>query len=136
MTVGLIEQSCVRLVDERDGDQCQRCGRTLGLWWSRQHRQARGRGGSKRWWVRSPANRAKVCGSATSPDGCHLAIESRESRDQAEFEGWWISLHSTADPATVPLRLYGDRWVYLLHDGTRQDLTDEQITDHYERHGR
>ena len=129
----LTERVVVKLVDARDGVTCQRCGRSCPDVFSRQHRIARGAGGSKRPEVTGPANRVRLCGTATSPGGCHLEVEKRLRRDSDERDGFWISQHTGVDPQTVPIRLYRDRWVFLLDDGGTRDLTDDELRAHLAR---
>lgn len=137
MLLAELDTAVVDLVDERSGPACERCGRYVdGQWFSRQHRIARGSGGSRRLAVHSVANRVKVCGSATSPDGCHAWMEDRSNLAQAQFEGYVISQHGDIDPLTVPILLSSGfapgsrRWVYLLNDGTTVALTDREVEAH------
>lgn len=81
------------LVLIRDGYACVRCGCPSGPGigqYSLQHRKARGVGGGN-----SPQNLILLCGTATSPGGCHLMAESRDREAQAQ--GYW--LESWQDPA-------------------------------------
>lgn len=78
----------------RDGYQCVRCGRVAGPAigpYSIQHRIARGVGGGN-----GPQNLILLCGTATSPDGCHALAESRDREAQAH--GYW--LESWQNPLT------------------------------------
>ncbi len=100
------------LVDARAQGRCERCGRVLTSWYSRQHRIARGMGGTKR--ADTPANLVLLCGSATSA-GCHRVCEDRDR--EAIDEGYVISIHSGADPAQVPILLWTG-WTLLGHDGS------------------
>lgn len=93
------------LVLERDSYQCVSCGLPItGQQFSLQHRKARGVGGDN-----APSNLIVLCGSATSPGGCHLAAEQRqaESRDL----GYWVL--SWQDPAQIPVMhaTYGRVWL-------------------------
>ena len=117
-----------KLVDERDGTTCQACGAHCPVVFSRQHRIARGAGGSKRPEVNGPANRVRLCGSATTPGSCHLACETRDP-DMAR-RGYVLTTHRDLNPAFAPLQLHTGRWVYLLDDGTRRDLTDTALNDY------
>jgi hypothetical protein len=103
-----LDRSTKELIDVRDEGVCACCGAVLGEWFSRQHRVARGQGGSSDPVINSPANAVSLCGSATSV-GCHLAAESRA---QIMYDaGFW--LHPGEDPRAVPLRHYVHGWVLL-----------------------
>lgn len=98
----------------RDNHTCQRCGKYIGPFgdYSLQHRRARGMGGSKRLDTNLPANLITLCGSATSPDGCHHLIESNP--DLARAEG--MRLFQAQTPAAEPvLTIHG--WRLLDNDG-------------------
>lgn len=98
------------IVDRRDQGRCRRCGREVGEWFSRQHRIPRKAGGSRR--VDRPSNLITLCGSATSPDGCHLWAESR--RAEAEQQGYLLpALNPDIDPATEPVWTIEFGWVLL-----------------------
>lgn len=89
-----------RLVLARDRFCCAGCGKNVaGGEWSVQHRVARGMGGTSRADVNSPVNLVLLCGSATSPGGCHLACERRDP--VMHERGLWLS--SWEDPALVPV---------------------------------
>lgn len=105
------------LVLERDDYTCAWCRRTiLNQPYSLQHRRGRGRGGSSNPRINAPSNLITLCGSATSPGGCHLRCEQRTA--EAETFGFVVSLNSIHDPADIPVMhaLYGR--VYLADDGT------------------
>ncbi|ACU39380.1 HNH endonuclease [Actinosynnema mirum DSM 43827] len=86
---------------ERDGWCCQRCGRALaGAAYSLQHRLPRGRAGGN-----APANLVLVCGSATTPGGCHNWIEHQDRR-AATREGWLVP--SGIAPEDWPVRRHDD----------------------------
>lgn len=92
------------LVLERDDYRCVSCGvPIIGQQYSLQHRRARGMGGTDDPAANRPSNLVTLCGSATSPGGCHLAAEQRET--EARDLGYWVP--SWQDPRTVP--------VYTLH---------------------
>jgi hypothetical protein len=104
------------LVLERDEYRCVCCGKPVSDGpWSTQHRRARGNGGTSRPEINRPSNLIILCGSATSPGGCHLWCERRST--EAEDLGYVVSLNSKEDPADVPVHhwLYG--LVYLRDDG-------------------
>lgn len=99
----------------RAGDRCERCGHTLKDPWrgySLQHRRARGMGGSRRADTNSAVNLGALCGSATTPDGCHHWVESHPV--EAAAEGWRVAQHE--DPAAVPVLLHGVSLVLLTTD--------------------
>lgn len=111
-------QVTVLQVLRRDGYSCVRCGRDAtgerGRDWSVQHRRPRGMGGSRRNDTNSPQNLIVLCGSATSPGGCHEAVESH--RAEAIANGWL--LWQTQDPAAEPVLVaHSSRWVWLTEDG-------------------
>ena len=60
-----------------------------------------------------------VCGTATTPDGCHQLIESQ--RALAYTNGWLV--RRCTDPATVPVLLHDGRRVLLTDDGQYQETT-------------
>lgn len=99
------------IVMARCNGQCERCGASLRgpLGFSRQHRIARGMGGTKGAWVNFPSNIAMLCGSATT--GCHGEVERRRMVDH----GWWLFRHE--DPAAEPITLWDGRRVVLGDDG-------------------
>ncbi|MDX3661253.1 HNH endonuclease signature motif containing protein [Streptomyces sp. ID05-26A] len=89
-------------VDERDAGRCQRCGRAIGSGpWSRHHRDPRGMGGSTL--LHTLANVVLLCGSATTPRGCHHEVESQ--RKQAELDGWLVPMNIRAED--WPARRFG-----------------------------
>ena len=113
---------------ERDDWRCVACGRVvLNQQFSVQHRRARGSGGSSDPRINAPSNLILLCGSATSPGGCHLWCERRNS--EAEDLGYVVSLNSREDPASVPVHhaLFG--LVYLLDDGGWSRAPDRPGTD-------
>ena len=111
------------LVWERDQGTCVACGRVItpGMWWSLQHRLARGQGGGN-----DPTNLVILCGSATSA-GCHRRAEDRDREYNAR--GYW--LHSWEDPAVTPVMIMSPggsgvtawatadgRWIFEAPAGT------------------
>lgn len=111
------------LVWARAGGRCEVCGGSLAgmRGFSRHHRRPRRMGGSRLPETNSPANILLVCGSATSPDGCHQRIES--NREQAYADG--LLLHDGQNPVEVPVMLADpysqSQWprvVWLTEDGT------------------
>jgi 5-methylcytosine-specific restriction protein A len=77
-----------------------------------QHRKARGVGGGN-----GPENLATLCGSATSPGGCHLLCEARDREMQARG----LVMPSWNDPAETPVVLWTGQSVYLTTDGRYLD---------------
>ncbi len=107
------------LVLERANYRCERCGRTvIAALYSLQHRRARGMGGSRRKDTDTAVNAGVLCGSATSPDGCHYAVEANPM--MARDEGWRVAQHE--DPAAIPVRLYTGQLVYFTSDGGYMDV--------------
>lgn len=104
----------------RAGGRCERCGKvvhTNGRFvgeYSIHHRKPRGMGGTKDPAANSPSNLVLLCGSATTPEGCHTAVE--KFRQAALNTGWIVT--RTADPARVPLKYSSGRWYLLGDDGT------------------
>lgn len=98
-------------VIERDEMKCQCCGAHVGgIQYSLHHRLPRRMGGRKGAAAErsySMANLVTVCGSATSPDGCHYRIES--DRFQAYDDGWL--LRENQDAATEAVLTYRG-WAY------------------------
>jgi len=107
----------VRLaVKEREGGRCAACGAWLeGRWFSIQHRRARGTGGDN-----SIENLALLCGTSTSPDGCHLLCEQR-TQEMHERGLWLYSWERSAD---VPVRLWTGDVVLLAGDGSYAPLAE------------
>ena len=102
------------LVLRRDGWRCVACYADIsdGRPYSLQHRLARGQGGSG-----EPCNLITLCGSATSPGGCHARAESRDPHMHAA--GYY--LESWQDPAAEPVMICGPQGgitVWLSADGT------------------
>jgi hypothetical protein len=107
-----------RLVLERDGYQCVRCGRPAGPGigiYSIQHRVARGVGGGN-----SPANLIVLCGTATTL--CHGEVEAK--RDPHDLEAGY-RLESSQDPGAEAVMLASEHGSgvtkYLTEAGTYSD---------------
>ena len=60
-----------------------------------------------------------VCGTATTPDGCHQLIESQ--RALAYTNGWLV--RRPTDPATVPVLIHPGVRVYLTADGRYTEVS-------------
>lgn len=103
---------------------CERCGDALsgepGVGYSVHHRLPRGMGGSRRHNVTSLANLVALCGSGTT--GCHGWVESNR---EAAYEAGWL-VRQAADPALIPVNLFGHGLVFLIADGDYQDATSPQ----------
>ena len=112
-----VPRSMARAVLDRDEHLCQRCGRSVRsvLHFSLQHRRPRGAGGSRH--ANFLANLITVCGSATSPGGCHLAIEETD-RPAATAQGFLVP--QGHDPAMCAVL----RWAATDHP-VWSLLTDE-----------
>lgn len=104
----------------RAGGCCERCGKTVhadGRFvdeYSIHHRKPRGMGGTKDPAANSPSNLVLLCGSATTPDGCHTSVE--KFREASVRTGWIVP--RTADPAKVPVKFASGRWYLLNDEGT------------------
>lgn len=82
---------------------------------SRQHRIPRGAGGSNL--VDRPSNLVTLCGSATSPDGCHNWAEHGHRTD-AEVLGYLLpKLNPAIDPESEPIFIHSAGWVLLDDTG-------------------
>lgn len=93
---------------------CERCGASCHYSpFSIHHRLPRGRGGQN-----TLSNLVLLCGSATTPEGCHQAVESR--REQA-YDGGWL-VRSQMDAAEVPVNIIGRGPTLLADDGTYAEV--------------
>lgn len=101
-------------VFERAGNCCERCGKTITSEYSIHHRKPRGMGGTKDPAANLPSNLVLLCGSATTPGGCHTSVE--KARQAAISTGWIVA--RTADPETVPVKMISGWW-FLRPDGTK-----------------
>jgi hypothetical protein len=106
------DKATVKIVWERDGGCCVRCGLGLsradrGDRWSVHHRRLRSAGGDN-----SLSNLIVLCGHGTA--GCHGLVHSRPGRYRRE--GGWI-LRSTDDPAAYPVLHSRLGLVFLAADG-------------------
>jgi hypothetical protein len=109
-----------RLLWARFAGLCAVCGLPLPLaGWTGQHRRARGTGGSTAADTPSPAN-----GLAVHEVPCHRRIEGYP--DWARPLGYRVD--QGRDPATVPVRLWDGRTVWLTTDGGYADRPDTEET--------
>ncbi|MDF9718073.1 HNH endonuclease [Nocardioides sp. ChNu-153] len=111
-----------RVVLGRADGCCEVCGRQLygddgwgSFPHSFHHRRPRGMGGTSRADANSPANLLLVCGSATTPDGCHALIETQ--RVLALSTGWLLRQDEDPLQVAVVLHAYPGERTYLHHDG-------------------
>lgn len=115
----------VDVVLERAQHSCEVCGIGLGdrrgVDYSIHHRLPRQMGGTRWAGCNLPSNLLLVCGSATTPGGCHATIESH--RAGAVAAGWLVL--SRTDPARVACLITRDRWVYLNDSGEYSDEPPE-----------
>jgi 5-methylcytosine-specific restriction protein A len=103
---------------ERAEHRCDRCGRPVTeLGFSRQHRRAHGMGGRVGAELHTAANVVILCGSATTPGGCHNLAENAE-RALCEREGWVIR-GEAIDPAAHPVLRHGVDLVIPTETGWR-----------------
>lgn len=100
----------LKIVKERDGGKCLRCGRPST---NTQHRIGRGMGGSRRPEVNSPAALASICGSGAT--GCHGYITQHPT--EAYATGWAIRRSSTTPPSQIPLVDIAGRSWFLTEEG-------------------
>lgn len=87
--------------------RCERCGTYLAFQaYSIHHRLPRGRGG-----LNELSNLVLLCGSATTPGGCHTKVESH--REEAYDDGWLV--RTGMYPREVPVNVV-DRGPTLLRN--------------------
>lgn len=104
---------------------CELCGVQLhdGIVFIRahsvHHRLARQMGGRTVDWVNYPSNLLLLCGSATTPGGCHARVEA--DRTVAYLHGWLV--HNGQDPAATPVDIgWAQIPVFLTADGDYQEV--------------
>lgn len=86
----------------RAAGKCELCGVDLTFRpFSRHHRRSRGSGGSTVPWINNLSNLLLLCGSATTPGGCHERVE-RNRGDEAYIAGWRVHKNGQYLPAEVP----------------------------------
>lgn len=99
---------------DRDAYTCWRCGRDVtAVGYNLQHRDNRGRGGTRDPRINWPSNGIVLCGSATT--GCHGWVEHNGLA--AEKLGW--AVQSWADPESVPVYHAAHGWMLVTRRGTR-----------------
>ena len=105
VVVGRFDVAVKRLVWERDGGHCVRCG--VAVWEGDvHHRRPRGMGTALRaWWANDHSNLLLLC------RGCHAWIEGH--REVSLDRGWLVP--EGVEPWEVPVCYY-DGVVYRLHD--------------------
>lgn len=96
------ERAARRIIAERCGGRCERCGAPE---YTVHHRRKRSQGGT---WC--PSNLLALHGSGTT--GCHGWVEANPAA--AHALGFW--LRAGQSPDTTPVWLWG-RWVLLQPDG-------------------
>lgn len=91
----------------RADECCERCGRhILRIGYSLQHRRAGKMGGSLDPFHDTAVNLGVLCGSATTPGGCHLWAESE--RQAAAAAGWVVA--ASVDVSKVPVLVRSPAW--------------------------
>lgn len=96
------ERTARRVIAERCGGRCERCGAPE---YTVHHRRKRSQGGT---WC--PSNLLALCGSGTT--GCHGWVENNPTAAQALR--FWLRAGQPSE--TTPVWLWG-RWVLLQPDG-------------------
>lgn len=119
-----------RLILQRDGGKCGRCGLHVvhmrrGVDWSIHHRRPKGRGGTSLAWVNSAANGIVLCGSGTTR--CHGDVESH--REQAMQDGFLISANGRLKADEVPVKHARLGLVLLNDEGGYEPVGDEPMPD-------
>ncbi len=111
----------VEAVLERAQWSCELCSAELGDRrgedYSVHHRRPRQMGGTRWAGINLPSNLLILCGSATTPGGCHAFVESNRS---ASVAAGWLVL-SRQDPAHVQV-LICKVWKYLTNDATYREV--------------
>ncbi len=111
----------VEAVLERAQWACELCsadiGDRRGEDWSCHHRRPRQMGGTRWSGINLPSNLLILCGSATTPGGCHAFVEANRS---ASVAAGWLVL-SRQDPAHVQV-LICKVWKYLTNDATYREV--------------
>ena len=92
----------LRLVLDRSGDMCERCGSLSPA--DVHHRRARGMGGTRDPEIHSPANLVVLCRD------CHTFVE--HNRAEATEQGWLVPRRDPRHPRDVPV--FADGVWYLV----------------------
>lgn len=118
------------LVFDRSGGNCERCGKMLihdhhaFKAFSIHHRRPRGMGGSRDEKTNQASNLVLLCGSATTPEGCHATVE--RFRASAVTTGYIVP--QGTDPETVPIKLVSG-WYILRPDGLKVPTVRPEILE-------
>lgn len=113
-----------KLIDFRDSDnglllpyvRCQSCGRVdLPERMSIQHRIARHMGGTSNPLISSVINGVRMCGTATSPGGCHAAAEARNAI--LYNRGFWRAQHEIDTLPLIPVVRFNRHAYWPTEDG-------------------
>lgn len=99
-----------KLVYERSGHVCERCGQKRAN--TVHHRKNRSQGGT---W--DPSNLMHLCGDGTH--GCHGVLTN--TRTEFYGAGWCVRRDGVPDVQAV---FYRGRWVFLLDDGSVVEADD------------
>lgn len=110
-----------RLVDERDGHACVRCGRSLQATSGSRHHRLRRRDGGHR-----ASILVLLCGSGTT--GCHGWVHANPRAARAL--GYIIpALRSALDPEVVPMWTFAHGWLQLNDRGTSTRLREAEARE-------
>lgn len=99
-------QATRRLIIERAGRMCERCGR-YAYGGSIHHRRPRGMGGNKKAYISTTANGVLLCGTGTT--GCHGHIEV--NRPEARADGWLLTPDQLPHDAPINHHQHGFVWL-------------------------
>lgn len=104
----MIPAEAKRIVRQRSGDNCERCG---GVAVDIHHRRPRGAGGTRDLTINQPANLVALCRA------CHSWCES--NRVDATSAGWLVPRRSQLTPRETPIYRDGTWWLlaeeWILH---------------------
>lgn len=110
---------------ERQRGRCAATGLELGGLdgsWHLHHRRPGGRGGTRRANQQQPGNVVALLAEAHNMGSPGLVVDGRAGRSVHTDPGWsrplglLLSSH-VDDPSSVPVRIAGLGWVFLLDDG-------------------
>lgn len=118
-----VEEAARRLVRQRDGHQCQMCGRSIVDFPSSiHHRINRGVGGSAK--LERASLLIRICGTGTTY--CHGFV-TEHARKGDSCMGWVLpKLNADINPELEPILLF-DGWHYLIDDGSRTPCTPSEV---------